>query len=357
MTVDLARRISETPTLHTLELHLCQISRMLRKKLTTESAPVCPNIANLRVYMDSTFSETHTQWYGLLLCPHIRTLSVVRVGVGAFPTPDLPLWTRCRLDHLERLALENVDLGDLTKFRDFLATNRTAGEKITHFKLHMDWGITDSEVAELLSALRNAPLEVLVLEGLAGAEFALFECIAELYPHLIALTLVRRQNANQHLNKLAVWPHASWEYGPYFRGFKTLRHFCWNFRTEYWDATPTALLAFESNFQITSWDNAPRPATSRSHDGGDALIDEMPYFLDSHWMALPFVVHCPTLESFSLMDSTLDMVCRIARHPQTGKPIMAPSHYPTHASISWNDQQWNTVSSHWPILPPVNPFL
>lgn len=350
MNLDLARRISEIPTLHTLELHLCHISRMVRRKLISEAGVVCSQIANLHIFMDSTFSETHTQWYGLLLCPHIRTLSIVQFGAGAFPTPDAAFWTKCHLDNLERLALDNIDSGDLAEFTKFFASNTMAGVQITHFKLHMDWGIPDYEVLDILLALQTAALEVLVLEGLAEAEFALFEHIAAQFPHLVALTLVRRHNPNQHLNKLAMWPHASWEYTPYFRGFKSLKHFCWNFRTEYWDATPTTLLAFESNFQFPSSTSSSLLTMIKVEV--DSLANDVPYFLDSHWMALPFVAHCSTLESFSLMDSTVDMVCRITRSARTSKAVLAPSYYPTHSSISWTDWPWNTVSYHWPILLP-----
>ena len=71
----------------------------------------------------------------------------------------------------------------------------------------MQWGIPDSDLLSLLHALHRAPLEVLVLEGLES-DFVVFKYIASQYPDLKALTLVRRQNPNQHLNKL-VWPHAS----------------------------------------------------------------------------------------------------------------------------------------------------
>jgi hypothetical protein len=92
--------------------------------------------------------------------------------------------------------------------------------RLTHFKLHMDWGVSDSEIMGLLIALQTAPLEVLVLEGLAQAEFSIFERIVSLFPDLLALTLVRRQNSNQHQNKLAPWPHSSWKYASCFRGFQ-----------------------------------------------------------------------------------------------------------------------------------------
>jgi hypothetical protein len=222
--------------------------------------------------MDSAYQETHSQWCTLLLCPRIRTLSVVQFGVATatFPALDPLFWQKCRLAVLERLSLDKIDYRDLDEFTQcqwFLARGGDSGNTttttiitdsgskttspllLTHFKLHIQWGISDADVLSLLHALHHAPLEVLVLEGLAEAEFVIFKCIASQYPDLLALTLVRRQNPNQHLNKLVVWPHASWEYASCLRGFKKLRHFCWNF---FWDATPRLLLAFEEGFPSES---------------------------------------------------------------------------------------------------------
>ncbi|KAF4613181.1 hypothetical protein D9613_011123 [Agrocybe pediades] len=338
---ELTRRISEIPTLHTLEMHLCHIPLMVRKKLNigTDQSFMFPQVANLRIYMDSSFSETHSQWHALLLCPHIRTLSVVQYGVGAFPSPDAMFWAKCRMNNLERLSLDNIDASDLAQLMNFLMNHREAVLHMTHFKLHMDWGVPDPEALDILRAIHLAPLEVLVLEGLADAEFELFDRIAEQFPELIALTLVRRQNRNQHQNKLALWPRPSWEYAQHVRAFKKLKHFCWNFLTEYWDATPVALLAFEADFRTASSSSAGSSSSSASSSssslGAAATIDlskteEVPYFLDSHWLALPFVAHCPTLETFSLMDRTIDMVCRIERHPITRAVKLVPKYYPTH---------------------------
>jgi hypothetical protein len=350
--LDLVRKIGEISHLHTLELHLCNVSRMVRRKLAVvhvEPAFICSRISNLRIFMDSSFAETHSQWYAILFCPNIRTLSIVQFGVGPYPAPDILFWIFCRLDNLERLSLDNIDTADLAQLFNFFAISRVSGTFLTHLKLHMDWGISDSLVRALLRAVQRSPLEVLVLEGLAEAEFEAFEEIARLFPELVALTLVRRQNHNQHQNKLATWPHAAWEYAACFAGFKALRHFCWNFRTEYWDATPSTLLAFESDFAHS----LASVACHNRHVDFDLTDEVPPYFLDSHWMALPFAAHCPTLQYFSLMDRTVDMVCRIFRHPTTGATSLTPKYHPTHSFVSWNVQQWNTAGYSWPSLPPL----
>lgn len=347
--LDFTRRVSEIPTLYTLELHFCHIPRAVRRKLSSDATSNCPQISNLRIYMDSSFQGTHSQWYSLLLCSCLRTLSIIQFGIGPFPTPEQLFWKKCRLQNLERLSLDNTDANDLVALIKFLSRNR-ASIRLTHFKLHMDRGVSDFEIMDLLIALETARLEVLVLEGLAQAEFPISQCIVFLFPYLVALTLVRRQNRNQHQNKLAPWPHSSWEYPSYFRGFKALRHFCWNFLTEYRDASPASLLAFEAGFASPS--ATPESKGGSKHVDSDPS-DEIPYFLDSHWMALPFAAYCKTLESLSLMDRTVDMVCRINRNPTSGATDLAPKYYPTHgSSVSWDIQQWNTTASHWPILLP-----
>jgi len=369
---EFTRRISDMPTLHTLDLHLCRIPRMVRKRLVLESFPLSLHVANLHIYMDSSFQETHSQWYALLLCPRIRTLSVVQYGAGTFPALDTSFWNKCQLAVLERLSLDNIDyrdLEELTKWflvkggdsgRDTAATATASSRSkttspllLTHFKLHMQWGIPDSDILSLLLALQRAPLEVLVLEGLAEVEFVILECIASQYPDLTALTLVRRQNPSQHQNKLVVWPHASWEYASHLRGFKGLRHFCWNFLTEYWDATPRILLAFEEGFSSGSEKTTMVTTMLSEQNNNCDPSDDPPYFLDSHWMALPFAAYCPTLHTFSLMDHSVDMECLITRSSGTGRITLTPKYIPIHSFDSWNTQQWNTSSSHWPILSPM----
>lgn len=346
VSMDLVRKIADIPNLHTLEFHLSYVPRLLHNKLVSDPFFTCRRVTNLRIYMDSSFAETHSQWYTILLCPNIRTLSVVQFGVGPFPAPDSLFWTRCSLANIERISLDNVDGGDLAEFIKFFGHKQAASTHLTHFKLHMDWGISDTEALTLLFSLHSAPLEVLVLEGLAEAEFFLFNHIADQYPTLHALTVTRRENGSQHHNKLATWPHASWEYAPYFKAFRDLRHFCWNFRTEYWDATPSTLVAFELGF----------PPSTAYHNGSldfDLTDDVPPYFLDSHLMALPFAAHCRTLQSFSLMDRTVDLVCKIARDPTTGTPRLTPKYYPMHSFVSYYAQQWNTTGSDWPPLLPL----
>ena len=309
--------------------------------------------------MDSNLPETYSQWYALLFCPALRTLSIIESGVGPASDLDTTFWDRLSLDKLERLSLDNISRRHLSDFTVFFTQHPKATTHLTHFKVHMDWGFNDSDARTLLLALEPAPMEVLALEGLAEADFPLFDQIAIQYPYLQALTLVRRHNASQHRNKLAIWPRASWEYASRFKGFKGLRHFCWNFLTEYWDATPSAVIAFENDFEPLSLATAS-PSGSPLSDVSPSiakeqwyfdLTDEMPYFLDTHYMALPFAAHCGQLETFCIMDSAVDMACTVSRQKQTGAVLLSPKYYhPTSSAVAWNVRRWNTVASRWPPL-------
>lgn len=358
ISLDVCRMIADTPSLHTLELHMCSMGSMVETRAAFTKHPF-REIINLYVSMDSNLPETYSQWCGLLFCPSLRTLSVVESGVGPASDMDVTFWDHLSLSQLERLSLDNVCLPLLSDFTAFFAQHPEATTHLTHFKLHMDWGLDDSDAQTLLLALESAPMEVLALEGLAEADFPLFDQITSQYPCLQALTLVRRHNASQHRNKLAIWPRASWKYASRFSGFKNLRHFCWNFFTEYWDATPSAIVAFENDFEplspattpsFLSSSSSPSPSIVKEQTYFD-LTDEMPYFLDTHHMALPFAAHCPSLETFCIMDSAVDMVCRISRHKQTGAAVLSPRYYhPTSSAVAWNVRRWNTVASRWPAL-------
>ncbi|KAF5325151.1 hypothetical protein D9619_009773 [Psilocybe cf. subviscida] len=357
ITLDICRMIADTPSLHTLELDMCSMGSVVETRAASTYYPF-RQIINLHVSMDSNFPETYSQWYGLLFCPALRTLSIVESGVGPASDLDATFWDRLSLDKLERLSLDNIFRQHLSDFTAFFAQHPEATTHLTHFKLHMDWGFDDSDAQTLLLALESAPMDVLAFEGLAEADFSLFDQISAQYPFLQGLTLVRRHNASQHRNKLAVWPHASWEYASHFSGFKNLRHFCWNFLTGYWDATPSAVVAFENDFEPLSPATiststlfaTSSPSIIKEQTYFD-LTDEMPYFLDTHYMALPFAAHCPSLETFCIMDSAVDMVCRISRPKQTGAALLLPRYYhPTSSAVAWNVRQWNTVASRWPPL-------
>ncbi|KIM41479.1 hypothetical protein M413DRAFT_149560 [Hebeloma cylindrosporum] len=137
LSLDFMRRVSEIPTLYTVELHFCHIPRAVRRKFSSDATFNCPQISNLRIYMDSSFQETHSRWYSLLLCSCLRTLSVIQFGMGPFPTPEQLFWKKCRLQNLERLSLDNTGVNDLVPLTKFLSRN-SAAIRLTHFKLHVD---------------------------------------------------------------------------------------------------------------------------------------------------------------------------------------------------------------------------
>lgn len=212
---------------------------------------------------------------------------------------------------------------------------------LTHFKLHTRRGIRDSEALFLLETLRDAPIEVLVLDGLLDAEPRLFDKIAELYQRtLVALTLIRRANNRQLQNRPVVWPRPTWEYAEHLIGLTNLKHFGWN--SDYHHITPTTsiLLDFEQGF----------PA-----DLSGDMEDERCHDIDSlGWDALPFAANCPNLKTFTDDEGFLSAV--VISRSNTGfistKPLffLGPS-----IRNQLNLGQWNTPTLQgkgWPhILP------
>ncbi|KAF9011961.1 hypothetical protein BDQ17DRAFT_1321942 [Cyathus striatus] len=257
ITRDFLITVSAAPSLNTLSLEFCRVPTIVQACILLNRLPTSSSLANLNILIDPDAEETRTQWYALMLFPRIRTLSVGGVGQASFPLPDPGIRGRCHLPYLERLSLHDFDPSEIDSFSSWLRTiGSPSGLRLTHFKLHSSWGISDASILSLLRSLEAAPLEVLVIEGLANAEFALFDCISVLFPQLVALTLARRQNSYQLENRAVAWPHASWEYAQRLKTFRRLRHFCWNFFTVYYDATPAPLLAIESDFEAAGDDDA-----------------------------------------------------------------------------------------------------
>ncbi|TFK31710.1 hypothetical protein BDQ12DRAFT_693650, partial [Crucibulum laeve] len=357
---ELIRALADASSLHTLTFHLCRFSPEVQTSILSNDLPPSLNIANVHILMDSDAPVTHTQWYALALFPNIRTLSIKEVGHRGFPLPSSStVRERCYIHKLERLSLENIDASEIEAFSEWIRLIRSAyGLNLTHFKLHAAWGIPDTDIIGLLQALEGAPLQLLVLEGLSNAEFPVLDSIANLFPELLGLTLVRRHNDYQYENKLAVWPHASWEYASHFQQFTKLRHFCWNFWTDYFDVTPAPLVAFENGFAVAGDEQTGDEGEDENGvvDCDDSLL---PYFLDSHWSAMPFAAYCPSLETYSVMNRTIDMTCRITRHSETGRRIVEPAQLPPPFACRnpCSVRQWNTVGLCWPPLPPMSPHV
>lgn len=171
----------------------------------------------------------------MALLPNVRCLVIEASGGADFEIPGAPQdfsqWCnpfRC----LERLYISQI--GDIDALSSWLrlCASAVGGLRLTHFKLKVGPGLEEDELMNLIGALETAPLRVLVLEGIAYAELDLFDILAETFPQLEALTLIRRENTSQITTKPCGWPHATWEYAPHLAGFRCLKYFAWNFRID-----------------------------------------------------------------------------------------------------------------------------
>ncbi|KAG5639636.1 hypothetical protein H0H81_008797 [Sphagnurus paluster] len=155
-------------------------------------------------------------------------------------------------------SLKTLELRDCPLSDDFEALFSSGGtfaewKSVYNLKLGMSTNarkrLPDNALSIILHILteRDAPLEVLVLEGLGEAEYTLFEQISHSFPGLIALTLIRRASPRQTRNLTITWPNSSWEYAKHLEGLTQLKHFRWNSDdSTSWSSAP--LRRFEEGF-------------------------------------------------------------------------------------------------------------
>jgi hypothetical protein len=335
--LDIVRSISHLHNLHTLDLRVCQMQSEVVEALQSGSNDKLTwSTYNLRLFMDDA-----RLWWTLALCPNLRTLSVQSTYAYDMPAPDLHIWTLCKFyPTLERLWLNDINDMDLPSLADWLRIGAASSLQLTHLRLLVRSGASDTDIGGVLASLREMPLQVLVLDGLAEGEFILFDWIVENVPSLIALTLVRRASNRQESSKLSTWPHPCWEYAQHLASFQNLEHFGWNMDTIFIPATPYGLLHFEEGFpdeiDFCGW----------------AEEQDEAYFGMDYWTALSFAAHCPTLQTYTTTDRP-NTTCRITRSPD-GRVI---SELPEDLWATWdagNVRRWNPSEfvGHWsPILP------
>ncbi|GLB43671.1 hypothetical protein LshimejAT787_1401830 [Lyophyllum shimeji] len=304
---DIIRAVAEIRRLRTVELRRCRVpASTCQWMLTTVGIPLWNPVCNLHIAPTSSSS-----WYSALLCPRLCTLAVEATTRISPPTrmvairfPFLPT--------LEHLHLSHVLPDQVSRFaRALLARPGVTMGRLTHFKFHAADGISDDDAIALLDALsqRSSPLQVLMLEGLAEAEFRLFDHIARHFPSLVDLTLVRRASTRQVKNKAAAWPHGAWEYALHLRGLDQLQHFGWNYKSDpILSCAP--LLRFEEGFcdparDLEGW--------FKANEDDSAEVDK--------WTPAVFAVHCPNLRTYT---SSLGLVAwRISRTPD-GSILVEP---------------------------------
>ncbi|KAJ3875437.1 hypothetical protein F5051DRAFT_454574 [Lentinula edodes] len=259
-------------------------------------------------------SEDGLTWLILLIFPTLTTLHCANPPHDRLNTPLIPVALFENLPSSLEL-FTTIQTLFLTHFHDipFFADmfrlsgavfNRSGSPlPLTHLKIHSCWGQSDEVYMDLLAALHSgsARLKALILEGLQTAGLALFDCITEYFPDLVALGLVRRENARQHTYKACPWPHPTWEYARYCSRFRKLKHFSWNSRFNA-DMLPAMLLVFERQAKLAVFHSSTELAQILEMDTELRALEEEAECgkYDTYGMnvARLFSVHCPTLETF-----------------------------------------------------------
>ncbi|KAK7453969.1 hypothetical protein VKT23_011481 [Stygiomarasmius scandens] len=151
--------------------------------------------------------------------------------------------SRALFSTLQRLALSKVDSWQVPSLIRWVNSRPSHICTLTHVKLEMVWGLSDDVAIDFVESLDSAPLQVLVLEGIETGSITLIDRIAQIFPDLLGLTLVRRESNRQIKTKMCRWPRPCWEYAARFGSFRRLEYFGWNFAVGISDClTPAALL-------------------------------------------------------------------------------------------------------------------
>lgn len=317
----------ESLTISNFALDTTLCARLLcQDRLTTIVLDECCATPSLRAFMtrhpNATFNATNVRaltmtihdevddanfgsWCPLVLFSGLRVLSVNTSNErDGFCFPEPHIWRLCRaMNNIEVLHLQGFapsEFPDLCRWVWHAAS--TGPLRLTHLKLATAYSVADREVCDFLRVLRhgNAPLRVLVLDGVEKGELQLFEVIAGLFPALEGLTVVRRASNRQMRSKLVEWDRPTHEYAAQLRELTKLRHFGANFFCHWSTTSPCAL---ERLLELQQAD--PNVADSRPGDP-DFRLEPLYFMDDGPAIALPFAAYCPSLETFTItsVDST-----------------------------------------------------
>lgn len=210
------------------------------------------SVTNITIFF--SLPEASSLWSLLESCPSLRFLTLVFSDEADSIEPSTEIRARSNpFGSLERLILKRFESLDIMFLVQWM-------REAINLRLRRFWlqggqgGIFQLQTAHILGALGPAPLQVLILDGLHHAEPGLLGEIAALFPDLRGLTLFYRDSFRQTRTRSVVWPHASWEYAPYFHNFHRLEFFCWNFEVNMMEmAFHRTLRSFEEGFPEFSW--------------------------------------------------------------------------------------------------------
>ncbi|KAJ8087533.1 hypothetical protein PM082_006364 [Marasmius tenuissimus] len=287
-------------------------------------------------------------WYLLILFPNLLTFGHNGI-LNEVWLPCHPVQERCRYlwQSLRRLNL-SVCLHlvpDLIAWANDSRLRASAPCMLTHLKLHTVYPVSESDIVPLLEVIASAPLEVLVLEGIKEGSLALFQRIATLFPDLLGLTIIRRENIFQRKTKMSRWPHQCGEYALQLQNFRRLKYFGWNYYAPLFDISPVVLLELE---ELATREAKGESDEDKSCDFDRLVGRESVYFHDTGSIALPLAAHCPTLEIMGL-ETGYCAQYSISRESNGG--IKINGEYGVSTSVV-DRRDWNPVDNGWkPIFP------
>ncbi|TFK56595.1 hypothetical protein OE88DRAFT_1803274 [Heliocybe sulcata] len=318
ITPAIVRAIASLPRLHTVSMISCNFGDGLRTFPVL--LPSSSSIIDLDITFPSVLWDNEIYWAFLTMCPRVRLLSVMGDSDHDFEIPSDPvLWRAYNpWSTVERLSIVHLcRFGTLYLARWIIEGKLRAPIRLTHVKVDSQWPINRNELFELIDALEGAPLKVLALCGIRYAGRDLIERIAEVFPELEGLTLIhRRKRDKSDEDRLAIWPHASWEYGPAFSGFHCLEHIGMNLYT------PTITDYVDSGLMVRMEND------EEDEDGRDEVY--LSEDLDNETVVRVFATCCHTLKSFTFYNRmSLQPTYLISRRPD-GAPVVKPEEgYPS----------------------------
>ncbi|CAL1717008.1 unnamed protein product [Somion occarium] len=327
--LEVANTITSLPNLRTLDLSGCQ-------PLFGDVLTPSQSATNLVIFMQDNLDS----WRILFGMKNIRVLHVHTCMDSQ--TSSLPFALSDAANPfktVERLIYVNLSHVDVFRLCSWIReANPGQHSRLTHVKLTYpgDRRFDAVELAEILNALRGAPMEYFILDGVGFAEASLLEWIAAAFPNLYSLTLFYIRNVRDFCD--IYWPSTDREYARAMSGFTRLKYFKWNQCFEYWpDAYISAIPFLFSD--------------DRGTDESDEDDDESDVYMGaaSQNTVKLFATYCRTLEYVAFMQrnwaraeyhisrSAADFITLTAEDAdQRSYDRRISWHNPEHGDDSWN---------------------
>ncbi|KAG6851394.1 hypothetical protein H0H93_005792 [Arthromyces matolae] len=266
---------------------MCRINKKARRTLAL-AAPEVFTCSTRSLLLETENGDT-SSWYSIIFCPNVINFSARSVGSMLLSPPPMVIWQKCRFPSiLKYVYLGNLNTFQFSSFEEWIRQCLGGHDlQITHLKVEVQSGITDTQITSLLEAIGTAPLEVLSIEGALQANLPLFDWIANHMPTLRALTIIRRDSTRSRKTNSITWPLHVGEYAQRLSSLPSLQHFGWN-NCKPSEQYATYSLPFLEGGGIVDKDSVQLPY----HDERLSPVDE--------YMPIVFGALCPTLQTLGL---------------------------------------------------------